>query len=166
MSDNVHQRAQQLFAQSLVEGLPPADQSWLEAHLHECPTCAQRTASTRELLSALRNVPVATPSDLAARTQLRVRLRAQEFAQASNSGVLLWIITAASWLLGVLSAPLVWRGFAWLGAEFHLPKPVLELGFVLWWTVPALIAVAVVLHQRAASYGNGGRSFSSEKKLG
>jgi anti-sigma factor RsiW len=151
MSENVHRRAQQLFSQSLVEGLSSGGQSWLEAHLRECPACARQVASTRELLSALRNIPISTPRDLAARTQLRVRLRAQEFAQASNSGLLLWIITAASWLLGVLSAPLVWRGFAWLGAEFHLPKTVLQLGFVLWWTVPALIAVAAVLHQRATA---------------
>ena len=65
----------------------------------------------------------------------------------------MWIIAVASWLLGLFSAPLVWRGFSWLGAEFRLPKPVLELGFVLWWTVPALIAVAIVLHQRASRSG-------------
>jgi hypothetical protein len=153
MSENIHQRAEQLFAQSLVEGLSSSDQAWLEAHLRECADCAQQTVSTQQLLRALRNVPVATPRDLAVRTQLRVRLRAEESAQTSTSGALLWIITAASWLLGVLSAPLVWRGFAWLGVEFNLPKPMLELGFVLWWAVPALIAVAAVLHQRASSNG-------------
>jgi hypothetical protein len=153
MSENVHQRAEQLFAQSLVEGLSSSDQAWLEAHLRECTDCAQQTASTQQLLRALRNVPVAIPRDLAARTQLRVRLRAQESAQPSTSGALLWIITAASWLVGVLSAPLVWRGFAWLGAEFNLPRPMLELGFVLWWAVPALVAVAAVLHERASSNG-------------
>jgi len=157
MSENIHQRAEQLFAQSLVEGLSSSDQAWLEAHVRECPECARQTASTQELLRALRNVPVSIPHDLAARTQLRVRLRAEESAQTSTSGALLWIITAASWLLGVLSAPLVWRGFAWLGVEFNLPKPMLELGFVLWWAVPALIAVATVLHQRASSNGVGAR---------
>jgi len=105
----------------------------------------------RELLSALRSLPVAVPRDLASRTQLRLRLRAQQAEQTSSSGALLWIITAASWLLGIFSAPLVWRAFAWVGQRANLPKPVLELGFVLWWAVPALIAVAVVLHQRAAS---------------
>jgi hypothetical protein len=157
MSENIHQRAEQLFAQSLVEGLSSSDQAWLEAHLRECADCAQQTVSTQQLLRALRKVPVGTPRDLAVRTQLRVRLRAEESAQTSTSGALLWIITAASWLLGVLSAPLVWRGFAWLGAEFNLPRPMLELGFVLWWAVPALIAVAAVLHQRASSNGVGVR---------
>jgi|SRR5208282_3854447 len=150
MSENLHNRAQTLLAQSLVEGLSAADQSWLEQHLLECAGCSSEAARTRELLRAFRNVPVAMPRDLAARTQMRVRLRRQESAEASGSGVLLWVITAASWLLGVCSAPLVWRAFTWAGAQWNLPKPVLEFGFVLWWTVPALIAVAVVLQQRAA----------------
>lgn len=158
MTDNLHVRAQTLFAQSLVEGLSATDQSWLEQHLHSCSECARETSVTREVLRALRNVPIAMPRDLAARTQLRVRLRAQETAPASNSGMLLWVITGMSWLLGIFSAPLVWRGFAWFGAQFGLPKPVLEFGFVLWWTVPALIAVAAVLHQRTVSaHGSGPR---------
>lgn len=151
MSADLHQRAQQLFAQLLVEGLSAADQVWLDAHLGACPSCSRETASTRELLHSLRTVAVSVPRDLAARTQLRVRLRVEESAQSFPTGALLWIITAASWLLGVLSAPLVWRGFAWVGAQLNLPKPVLELGFVLWWAVPALIAVAAVIHQRSTS---------------
>jgi putative zinc finger protein len=164
MSETLHIRAQQLFEKSLVEGLPPADQAWLEAHLRECAACAGEVASTRELLQALRNVPVSVPLDLAARTQMRVRLRAQEAAQGSGSGTILWIMAAASWLLGLFSAPLVWRGFAWAGDRFDLPKTVLEFGFVLWWAIPALLAVALVLHQRALSSGLGGRSFSSDNK--
>jgi len=148
MTENLHQRAQQLFSQFLVEGLSRDDQSWLDAHLRDCAECTKQTKSTRELLRAVRTMNVAVPRDLGARTQLRVRLRAQETAQVSSGSALLWIITAASWLLGILSAPLVWRIFAWAGARFDLPKLVLEFGFVLWWTVPALIAVAMVLHQR------------------
>jgi len=158
VSENLHARAQQLFAQSLVEGVASADQTWLDAHLRECDACSGEVASTRELLSALRGVPVRVPRDLAARTQMRVRLRSQQAAQASDSSLLLWVITAASWLLGVFSAPLVWRGFAWVGAQCNLPKPVLELGFVLWWAIPALIAVAVVIHQKAVGNGIGSRS--------
>jgi len=162
MSENLHARAQQLFAQSLVEALAPADDTWLAEHLRVCATCSREAASTRDLLQGLRTIPVAVPRDLAARTQMRVRLRAQQTAQASDSSLLLWLITAASWLLGIFSAPLVWRGFAWIGVQLNLPKPVLELGFVLWWAIPALIAVAVVIHQRAVSATvtgrNGGRS--------
>lgn len=160
MSEDLHARAQQLFARSLVEGIHPGDQLWLEQHLRECASCAREANSTRDLLAALRAVPVVVPRDLAARTQLRVRLRAQQTAQASESGLVLWIIAAASWLLGVFSAPLVWRGFVWIGARLNLPKPVLEFGFVLWWAIPALAAVAVVIHQRAVGAAAAGRTGS------
>ncbi len=151
MSESVHSRAQQLFARLLVEGLATADRDWLEQHLRECAACSAEAASTRDVLSALRSVPLNMPSDLAARTQMRVRLRAQQAAQNSNGGVLLWVITAMSWLLGVVSAPFVWRLFAWAGAYLNLPKPVQEVAFVLWWTVPPLIAVGAVLYQRAVN---------------
>ena len=87
-----------------------------------------RNRSTRQLLRAFGSVPVAIPRDLAARAQLRVRLRAQESAQAAATSALLWVMTAASWVFGILSAPLVWSVFAWVGAELNLPKPVLEFG--------------------------------------
>ena len=149
MNENLHQRAKQLYAESLVEGISADERAWLDQHLRQCGDCAREIASTDQLLQALRTVPVSVPRDLAARTQLRVRLRVQEASQTANSGALLWIITAASWILGILSAPFVWRIFAWAGGRLNLPKPVLEFGFVLWWTIPALIAVGVVLHQRA-----------------
>jgi anti-sigma factor RsiW len=153
MNDNLHIRAQRLLAESVVEGLRPADETWLREHLAECPACAQEASATQNALRALRAVPVNVPRDLAARTQLRVRLRAQEASTVASGSFWLWVVTAASWLLGVFSAPLVWRGFAWLGSNFGLPKLAIEMGFVLWWAVPALVAVGAVLHQRALSTG-------------
>jgi hypothetical protein len=153
MSENLHTRAQQLFAQSLVEGISSAERTWLDAHLRECGDCAREIASTGQLLQALRSVPVSVPRDLAARTQMRVRLRAQESAQKESNGAALWIMTAASWVLGILSAPFVWRIFAWAGGRMNAPKLVVEIGFVLWWTVPALIAVCAVLFQRSVQSG-------------
>jgi anti-sigma factor RsiW len=149
MNENLHERAHQLLAESVVEGLCPADETWLREHLAECPGCSQEAAASQNVLRALRAVPVSVPRDLAARTQLRVRLRAQQSSPAAAGSFWLWAVTAASWLLGVFSAPLVWRGFAWLGANFGLPKLALEMGFVLWWTVPPLLAAAIILHQKA-----------------
>lgn len=151
MSENIHRRAQGLLAESLVEGIPAASQIWLEQHLQSCEECARQAETTRGLLRALRGFAVAVPADLAARTQLRVRLRAQESTPGSRSGLVLWLLTGMSWLLGIFSAPLIWRLFGWLGAEFGVPKLVLEFGFVLWWAVPALLAVGVVLHQRSVA---------------
>ncbi len=149
MTESLHSRAQQLFAQTLVEGISSADRAWLDQHLRDCSDCAQEVHATQDLLGALRSVPIAMPRDLAARTQLRLRLRAQQTAQTSQSGTLLWLIAGMSWLLGIFSAPMVWRGFAWAGAHFSLPKLALEIAFVLWWTVPPLLAGAIVIHQKA-----------------
>jgi hypothetical protein len=149
MNENPHVRAQRLLAESGVEGLGKAEEAWLREHLAGCADCAREAGIARELLQALRNAPVSVPHDLSARTQLRVRLRAQEVSKAASGSLLLWVVTAASWLLGVFSAPLVWKVFSWLGSIVGVPKPVLEIAFVLWWTVPALIAVGVVLQQRA-----------------
>jgi hypothetical protein len=156
MNENLHERAQRLLAESIVEGLRPADETWLREHLAECSGCALQAAATQNVLHALRTVPVNVPRDLAARTQLRVRLRTQQTSPSANGSFWLWAVTAASWLLGVFSAPLVWRGFAWLGASFGVPKLALEFGFVLWWTVPPLLAAAIILHQKAltAEWGN------------
>jgi hypothetical protein len=164
MNENLHLRAQRLLAESLVEGIAAPDQAWLGQHLRECADCAHEAAATQELLQALRGVPVAVPRDLVARTQMRVRLRAQEASESSRSGLLLWVITAASWLLGVLSAPLVWRGFAWFGGQFGVPRLALEMGFVLWWTVPALLAAAAVLYQRGVAQGFAGQHLPRESK--
>jgi hypothetical protein len=154
MTDNlheeIHKRAQEFFAKSLVEGISGAERVWLDQHLRDCSDCAREIRATHELLGALRSVPVTIPRDLAARTQLRVRLRAQETSPGTqNNGIVLWLITGISWLLGILSAPLVWRAFAWIGAEFSIPKLALQMGFVFWWTVPALFAVGAILHQRS-----------------
>jgi hypothetical protein len=164
MIENLHLRAQRLLAESLVEGIAAPDQAWLGQHLCECADCAREAAATQELLQALRSVPVSVPRDLVARTQLRVRLRAQEAGESPRSGMLLWVITGASWLLGVLSAPLVWRGFTWFGGHFGVPRLALEMGFVLWWTVPALLAVAAVLYQRSVAQGFTGQRSHGESK--
>jgi len=74
---------------------------------------------------------------------------------------LLWLITGMSWLLGLLSAPLVWRVFAWAGGHFSIPKLALEMGFVFWWVVPALFAVGAILHQKAQISSSTGSSNGS-----
>jgi hypothetical protein len=155
MTDNLHTLAQELFAKSLVEGISSADQNYLDQHLRECLDCSGAIIATQQVLAALRNVPIAMPRDLAARTQLRVRLRSQETAQTLDGNFLLWGITGMSWLLGIFSAPLVWRGFAWIGAHFSIPKLAVEMAFVLWWVIPALFAVGAILHQKAMVSASG-----------
>lgn len=148
MSENFHARAQQLIARQRVEGIFGEEQAWLTTHLSECEACSAMQTQTAQSLAAFRSMNIELPKNLAARTQLRVRMRAEELPAHNPGRFLLWAIAGVSWLLGLASAPLVWRGFEWAGGQLGLPKIVWQLGVVLWWLVPGLLATGMVLLQR------------------
>jgi predicted anti-sigma-YlaC factor YlaD len=145
MSENVHQRALQLIAQARVEGIAEADSTWLRAHLHQCEFCTEHAHQTDRALRSLRTAVIALPDGLASRTQFRVRLRAQELREREPKRRALWFTCAVSWIFGVATAPYVWSLFQWFGQRTGVPKAVWEVGFGLWWTIPALFAAAVLL---------------------
>ena len=154
MSNELHARAERLIAQERVEEIPATEREWLVKHLDDCEACAAVAASTEQALASLRGVSVELPRGLASRTQLRVRVRADELREHAPKRSLLWAITAMSWALGVATAPWVWRGFSWIGEHTGAPKPLWEVGFVLWWAIPASIAaVAVILEKRGEQQG-------------
>ena len=158
MSADVHARAGQLIAQERVEGISAAERSWLEQHLTECASCAEQAHATEEAIRALRGVAIPLPRTLASRAQMRVRLRAQELGEREPRRRLLWFTCGMSWALGVGSAPYVWRIFEWLGKHTGTPKLVLEMGFGLWWAIPALFAAAIVLMESARQANESGWS--------
>ena len=145
MNENHHARAEKLIAQERIEGISQSERDWLAAHLRECTSCAQVAQQTSAALSALRGLPIPLPRGLAARTQFRVQLRAQEMREREPKRRLLWIMCAMSWALGIATAPYIWRAFEWAGERIGLPRLVWEMGFGLWWTIPALVAAAVVV---------------------
>jgi len=145
MSENLHARAERLIAQERIEGISQSERDWLAAHLRECTSCAQVAQQMNEALRTLRAIPIPLPRGLAARTQFRVQLRAQEMREREPKRRLLWIMCAMSWALGIATAPYVWRAFEWAGERIGLPRLVWEMGFGLWWTIPALVAAAVVV---------------------
>jgi hypothetical protein len=145
MSADLHARALQLIAQARVEGIPESDSTWLRTHLEECEFCAEHARQTDRALRSLRTASIPLPEGLASRTQFRVRLRAQELREREPKRRALWFACAVSWVFGIASAPYVWRFFQWFGERTGVPKIVWELGFGLWWTIPALFAAAVLL---------------------
>jgi predicted anti-sigma-YlaC factor YlaD len=149
MSENVHDRALQRIAQGRVEGIAEADSTWLRAHLEECEVCAEHARHTDRALRLLRTAVIALPDGLASRTQFRVRLRAQELREREPQRRALWFTCAVSWLFGVATAPYVWSLFQWFGQRTGVPKMVWEVGFGLWWTIPAFFAVAVLLMENS-----------------
>ena len=149
MSENLHDRALQLVAKGRVEGLAKSESDWLSTHLQECESCNEYAHQTDRALRSLRTAAIAMPANLASRTQFRVRLRAMELREREPKRRMLWLACAASWIFGIASAPFVWRVFAWFGQLTGMPKLVLEIGFGLWWTIPALFAVIVLLLEGA-----------------
>lgn len=145
MNNSLHVRANELLARRRVEPLSRQDEAWLATHLAECDSCAAEDARLADALVALRAVPINLPRNLASRTQVRVRLRAEELREHGPASRLIWAVACMSWIFGLATAPFVWRGFAWVGGELHLPKLVWMAGVVLWWVVPALVATGIVL---------------------
>jgi hypothetical protein len=151
--ENIHARARQLISQERIEGIPASENTWLAAHLSECEGCANFARKTSAALRSLQTIPISLPAGLAQRTQFRVGLRAQQLRQHEPRRRALWIAAGVSWATGVASAPFVWRLFAWLGEHAGVPKLVCEMGFGLWWAVPALIAAVVLLSEHEKQSG-------------
>lgn len=145
MTDNLHTRAETLIARERIEGISLSERDWLAAHVRECHSCAQVAQQTNDALRTLRGMAIPLPRGLAERTRFRVQLRAQELREREPKRRLLWIMCAMSWGLGIATAPYVWRAFEWAGEHFRIPKLLWQMGFGLWWTIPALVAAVVVL---------------------
>jgi hypothetical protein len=140
-----HARAESLISKERVEGISRAEQEWLAAHLRECAQCSAIAESTQQALRALVALPVSAPRGLAARTQFRVRLRAQEMRSTRQPRWhLVYLMCGASWVGGAATAPYVWRGLEWLGHRAGVPDLVWKMGFGVWWALPAIIAAAIL----------------------
>jgi len=139
-----HDRARKLIDQHHVEGLAENERAWLDAHLAGCESCAEIAQSTENALRAMRSAVIEFPAGLASRTQFRVHLRAQQLREREPRSIAVWAVAGMSWLLGIVTAPYVWQLFAWAGDRLRIPKLVLEMGFGLWWLVPALVAGGIL----------------------
>lgn len=152
MPDDLHATAERLILQEQVEGISTEERDWLDQHLERCADCAQLARRTSDALRSLRAVSIPLPAGLADRAQLHVYWRAEELEERRRDAWTMGVVCGIAWVLGILTAPLVWRGFEWVGGLAGLPSLVWEAGFVVWWTVPALVA-AIVLMARFGAAG-------------
>lgn len=145
-------RAESLIAKERVEGLAPTEQEWLAVHLRECEQCSANAEATTNALRSLLSLHVTAPRGLAARTQFRVRLRAQEMSSVRQPRWrLVYLMCGGSWVAGAATAPYVWRGLEWLGHRAGLPDLVWKMGFGVWWALPAIIAAAILFAESAGT---------------
>ena len=157
MNGEHHERARKLLAAARVEGLSAADQAWLESHLDDCGDCRTYAESLERTVAALRSFPAPVDPALVEATHRRLRLRASELREHEARMWALWATCALSWILGALSAPLLWWGFEWIGQHIDAPKAVWIAAFVLWWLTPAAVVGAVVACHRSRGLRENGR---------
>jgi hypothetical protein len=157
MREDMHERAVQLIDKMQVEGLTAEERDWLEAHLESCAPCRKQARETESALQALRSAVPRFDAALVLTTQMRAQVRARELLENAARIRALWISCALSWVLGAVSAPLLWRGFEWLGHRLAISRAVWITGFALSWAAPAAIVGAVVAWQQA------GRAVTSDK---
>ena len=157
MSDDMHAQALQLIDKRQVEGLSAEEHNWLEAHLESCSQCQKQALETERALRALRSASPRFDVSLALTTQMRARVRAHELIENAARLRALWISCALSWVLGVVSAPLLWWGFEWLGYRLAISRAVWMTGFALCWVAPAVVAAAVI------AWRQGGRAVTSDE---
>lgn len=148
MREDTHARAEELLAKERIEGISAAEQEWLGQHLRQCERCAESASATEQALRSLRTLSVPFPPALASRTQFRVRLRAQELREREPRWRMMWAACGISWAFGAVTAPYVWRALEWIGHSAGVPNLVWEMGFGLWWTLPAMVAAAVLMFER------------------
>lgn len=148
MNGGEHERAERLIAQERIEGLSAAEQTWLAGHLRECEPCAAAAQATEQALKALRGVSVPLPRTLASRTQFRVRMRAQQMQGHEPRWRMIWLASAVSWVMGAATAPYIWRWLELAGEWTGAPKWVWQMGFGVWWALPAIVAAVIVLIEK------------------
>jgi hypothetical protein len=151
MGDDSHERAERLMVQARVETITPEERAWLDRHTEECPRCAGLNDATERALRSLRSVTVQVDPELVKRTQLMVRFRAHQLVGERAGMLPVWVCCTLSWILGIVTAPWVWRGFEWLGQHTGVPNIVWQAGFLAWWLLPAVVAAAVLALRRLES---------------
>jgi anti-sigma factor RsiW len=153
MSEDLHARAKRLIFRERVEELSADERQWLSAHTRDCAECAEWASSTVAAIRSLRSVSVPMPKGLASRTQMRVRLRAQQLQRSQPRWRVVWIACGISWAFGGATAPYIWRVLEWAGHRLGVPNVVWEMGFGLWWALPAAVAGLIVLITTAGVKG-------------
>ena len=132
-------------ASSSPEEFSQAEQSWLAAHLESCPPCQAFAENAREAVRSLRATPVTATGHLVSATQMRVRQRAAELHRQRERFWVVCACCAAVTLCSAASAAVTWFGFARMGQQTLLAAPLWQLGFVVLYFTPAVVAGLVLL---------------------
>jgi anti-sigma factor RsiW len=149
MSEMNHERARKLLITAAVEEIAPSDRVWLEDHLAGCPNCAQEAQELRTAVESVHGAfNVSASPELVENTKRAVRRRLEVLKSEPARSTPIWIATALSSGCMILTTPYVWRTFEWIGRIANLPDGAWELGFLMWWFLPATVLAAAVAWRR------------------
>jgi predicted anti-sigma-YlaC factor YlaD len=143
MTRKVHDEARGLIA--LGGGLSETQQAWLRTHVEECESCRQYAEAASEVVRRLRSLPLAADSRLLRATQMRVRFHAARLREARQR---MWLVGMACLVVGLsatVTAPLLWRLFAWMGQWAGVSTLVWEASFMFFFIAPALVVSVLLL---------------------
>lgn len=156
MTRDAHEQARELIVSGA--GIPDMQQVWLRAHLNECAVCRGYAEATRQVVRALRFLPIAADARLVRATQMRVRFHAARLRETRER---MWLVGMASLGVGLtatLTLPLLWRLFAWMGEQAGVSNMVWQAGFVVFFIAPALVVSVLLLARGAHVKSHGGGS--------
>jgi len=153
MTRNSHDEARELIALAGAEDLSAAQQSWLQAHLEECTACREYADAAGRVVRVLRSLPLAADSHLVRTTQMRVRFHASRLQETRERMGWVAMACVGVGISAALTAPLLWRLFAWMGERAGVSSPVWQAGFAFFCLAPTL-AVGVLLLARGTYVTN------------
>jgi hypothetical protein len=164
MKQNPHDEARELLTISAGEALPAPQQRQLQSHLEVCTDCRNYAEAAARVVRGLHSLPVAADSRLVRATQMRVRFHADRLRQAQERMWLTAVLCLGVGFSAALTAPLLWRLFAWIGEWAAIPGPIWQAGFVFFGIAPALV-VSVLLLARGTQLADAGR-YSPKRERG
>lgn len=151
MSGENHERARMLLRAARVEGITEKDRTWLDEHLEACESCAYEASRLAASIASLKTLNVTAPSDLARRTALVIERRAEQRRLEQEPTIFLWLSAGVATVWAILTTPYVWAAFEWVGRLIHVGNVVWELGFFMWWFLPATVLAAAAGWRTARS---------------
>ena len=153
MTQNAHEQARKMIV--LAEGLSDVERQFLQAHLADCADCRNYAEAAAQVVGALRSVPITADSRLVRATQMRVRFHASRLREIRQRTWLVGVTCLGVGLSATLTAPVLWRIFAWMGEWAGVSTIVWQMAFVSSLVVPALVVSVLLLAKGAALTNNG-----------
>jgi hypothetical protein len=140
-----HEKARVLLHRSLVEGISPEEQHWLDAHVGQCAECGRYADLSARAVRALDWFALELDPAAARRVENVVRSRAEGMRSAEAHARSVWIGTAVAIFLTFTGSAATWRPLTWLASQWHLPSGEWPIVFVVFWLLPSLLLALVPL---------------------